>query len=137
MSLGISVFCRENLSPWSKTLKTPSLKFEKENFGANGGRKQLFEYCISAKLYYQFNLEGDRLLVRKPSGHGLGFLQAPYTIALWPSRRNRQWEGSDRVLHEDGAGCYQSLARIVMEPGVHIVRLEGATATCRPCRIAA
>ena len=87
-------FCRENLSPWSKTLKTPFLKFEKENFGANGGRKQLFEYCISAKLYYQFNLEGDRLLVRKPSGHGLGFLQAPYTIADWQRRTGRKWEGN-------------------------------------------
>ena len=56
-------------------------------------------------------------------------LTATSQLPLWPSRRNRQWEGSDRVLHEDGAGCYQSLARIVMEPGVHIVRLEGATAS--------
>ena len=91
MSLGISVFCRENLSPWRKTLKTPFLKLEKENFDANGDRQQLF-YGISAKLYCLFNLEGNRLLVRKPSGHGLGFLQAPYTIADWQRRTGRKWK---------------------------------------------
>jgi hypothetical protein len=82
----------ERLSPWRKTLKTPFLKLEKENFDANGERKQLFAYCISAKLYCQFNLEGDRLLVRKPSGHGLGFLQAPYTVADWQRRTGRKWK---------------------------------------------
>lgn len=49
-------------------------------------------YSISAKLYSLFNLEGNRLLVRKPSGHGLGFLQAPYTIAEWRRRTGRKWE---------------------------------------------
>ena len=37
-------------------------------------------------------LEGNRLLVRKPSGHGLGFLQAPYTIAEWQRRTGRKWK---------------------------------------------
>ena len=78
----------EPLNPWRNTLKTPFLKLEKENFDSNGDRQQLYCYGISAKLYCLFNLEGDRLLVRKPSGHGLGFLQAPYTIADW-QRKNR------------------------------------------------
>ncbi len=38
-----------------------------------------------------FNLDGNRLLVRKPSGHGLGFLQAPYSIADWQRRTGRKW----------------------------------------------
>jgi hypothetical protein len=80
------------LSPWRKTLKTPFLKLEKENFDANGNRQQLNYYGISAKLYCLFNLEGNRLLVRKPSGHGLGFLQAPYTIADWRRRTGRKWK---------------------------------------------
>src|SRR5258708_35783488 len=73
----------EPLNPWRKALKTPFLKLEKENFDANGERQQLFAYCVSAKLYCLFNLDGNRLLVRKPSGHGLAFLQATYTIAAW------------------------------------------------------
>lgn len=67
----------ESLNPWRKKLKTPFLKLEKENFDTHGNRLQLNFYGISAKLYCQFNLEGSKLLVRKPSGHGLGFLQAP------------------------------------------------------------
>jgi hypothetical protein len=82
----------EPLSPWRKTLKTPFLKLEKENFDANRNRQQLNFYGISAKLYCLFNLEGNRLLVRKPSGHGLGFLQAPYTIADWQRRTGRKWK---------------------------------------------
>ena len=82
----------EPLNPWRKTLKTPFLKLEKENFDANGNRQQLTFYGISAKLYCLFNLEGNRLLVRKPSGHGLGFLQAPYTIADWQRRTGRKWK---------------------------------------------
>ena len=69
----------------------PFLKLEKENFDAKGSRQQLNFYGISAKLYCLFNLEGKRLLVRKPSGHGLGFLQAPYTIADWQRRTGRKW----------------------------------------------
>jgi hypothetical protein len=82
----------EPVNPWHKTLKTPFLKLEKENFDANGKRHQLNFYGISAKLYCLFNLDGNRLLVRKPSGHGLGFLQAPYTIADWQRRTGRKWE---------------------------------------------
>jgi hypothetical protein len=82
----------ESLSPWRRTLKTPFLKLEKENFDANGNRQQLHFYGISAKLYCLFNLDGDRLLVRKPSGHGLGFLQAPYPIAEWQRRTGRKWK---------------------------------------------
>ena len=67
----------ETLSPWRKVLKTPFLKLEKENFGSNGERQQLMFYGMAAKLYCLFNLEGNRLVVRKPSGHGIGFLQAP------------------------------------------------------------
>jgi hypothetical protein len=65
---------------------------EKENFNADGERCQLYAYCISAKLYSLFNLDGDRLLVRKPSGHGLGFLQAPYSVADWKKKTGRIWE---------------------------------------------
>jgi hypothetical protein len=82
----------EPLNPWRKTLKTPFLKLEKENFDANGERHQLFAYCVSAKLYCLFNLDGNTLLVRKPSGHGLGFLQAPYTISDWQRRTGRKWK---------------------------------------------
>lgn len=82
----------ESLNPWRKTLKTSFLKLEKENFDAKGNREQLNCYGISAKLYSLFNLEGNRLLVRKPSGHGLGFLQAPYTIAEWQRRTGRKWK---------------------------------------------
>jgi hypothetical protein len=39
-----------------------------------------------------FNLDGNRLVVRKPSGHGLGFLQAPYTIAAWQRKTGRKWK---------------------------------------------
>src|SRR4051812_23524998 len=82
----------ERLSPWRKKLKTPFLKLEKENFDANGNRQQLNFYGVSAKLYCLLNLEGNKLLVRKPSGHGLGFLQAPYTIAEWQRRTGRKWK---------------------------------------------
>jgi hypothetical protein len=58
----------ESLNPWRNTLKTPFLKLEKENFDSNGNRQQLNGYDISAKLYYLFNLDGNRLIVRKPSG---------------------------------------------------------------------
>ena len=81
----------ESLNPWRKTLKAPFLKLENENFDADGNRQQLYFYGISAKLYCLFNLEGSRLLVRKPSGHGLGFLQAPYTIADWQRKTGRKW----------------------------------------------
>jgi hypothetical protein len=84
----------ESLNPWGKTLKTPFLKLEKENFEANGVRQPVNFYGISAKLYCLFNLDGNRLLVRKPSGHGLGFLQAPYTIADWQRRTGRKWKES-------------------------------------------
>ncbi|HKH99115.1 MAG TPA: hypothetical protein VJ999_08405 [Candidatus Sulfotelmatobacter sp.] len=82
----------EALNPWRKTLKTPFLKLEKENFDANGNRQRLNFYGISAKLYCLFDLDGNRLLVRKPSGHGLGFLQAPYIIADWQRRTGRTWK---------------------------------------------
>jgi len=82
----------EALNPWRDTLKTPFLKLEKENFAPNGERQQLYAYCISAKLYCLFDLNGNTLLVRKPSGHGLGFLQAPYSIAEWQRRTGQEWE---------------------------------------------
>jgi len=82
----------EPISPWRETLKTPFLRLEKENFDSNGNRQQLHVYGISAKLYCLFNQEGNRLLVRKPSGHGLGFLQAPYTVADWQRRTGRKWK---------------------------------------------
>ena len=82
----------EALNPWRDSLKVPFLKLEKENFDSNGERHQLYAYCVSAKLYCLFNLDGNRLLVRKPSGHGLGFLQAPYSIADWQRRRGVRWE---------------------------------------------
>src|SRR5207248_5853493 len=67
----------ECLNPWRETLKAPFLKLEKENFASDGERRQLYAYCISAKLYCLYNHDGKKLLVRKPSGHGLGFLQSP------------------------------------------------------------
>ncbi len=82
----------EPLNPWRDTLKTPFLKLEKENFTSDGDRHQLYAYCISAKLYCLFNLGGDRLVVRKPSGHGLGFLQPPYSIADWERKKGQKWK---------------------------------------------
>jgi hypothetical protein len=82
----------EALNPWRDTLKTPFLKLEDENFAPNGERHQLYAYCISAKLYCLYNLDEDVLLVRKPSGHGLGFLQAPYSIADWQRRKGEKWK---------------------------------------------
>ncbi|HWY59400.1 MAG TPA: hypothetical protein VNZ03_33355 [Terriglobales bacterium] len=81
----------EALNPWRDTLKAPSLKLEEENFAPDGERQLLYAYCISAKLYCLYNLDGGKLLVRKPSGHGLGFLQAPYTIADWKRKTGRKW----------------------------------------------
>jgi hypothetical protein len=80
----------ERLSPWRKDLKTPFLGL-KRNFGSVAA-PTADVYGISAKLYCLFNLEGNKLLVRKPSGHGLGFLQAPYTIADWQRRTGRKWK---------------------------------------------
>ena len=82
----------ESLNPWRKTLKTSFLKLEKENFDSKTNRQQLYFYGISAKLYCLFNLEGNKLLIRKPSGHGLGFLQAPDTIAEWQRKTGRKWK---------------------------------------------
>ena len=82
----------EALNPWHDTLNTPFLKLEKENFALDGQRHQLYAYCVSAKLYCLFNLYENRFLVRKPSGHGLGFLQAPYSIADWQRRTGRKWK---------------------------------------------
>jgi hypothetical protein len=38
----------EPLNPWRDTLGVPFLKLEKENFGTDGERQQLYAYCISA-----------------------------------------------------------------------------------------
>ena len=68
----------EPLNPWRQICsKTPFLKLEKENFAPDGQRHQLYAYCVSAKLYCLFNLDGNMLLVRKPSGHGLGSFRHP------------------------------------------------------------
>jgi hypothetical protein len=81
----------EPLNPWRDTLDVPFLRLEKENSASNGDRQQLYAYCISAKLYCLFNLDGQNLLIRKPSGHGLGFLQPPYSVAAWQRRTGRKW----------------------------------------------
>ena len=77
----------EPLNPWRDTLGVPFLKLEKENFAPDGERHQLYAYCVSAKLYGLFNLDDNKLVIRKPSGHGLGFLKAPYSIADWQRRK--------------------------------------------------
>ena len=82
----------EPLNPWRDTLKVPFLKLEEENLTSDGERRQLYAYCISAKLYCLYNLDDGKLLVRKPSGHGLGFLQAPYSIADWQRKTGRKWK---------------------------------------------
>jgi hypothetical protein len=82
----------EALNPWRDTLGVPFLKLEKENFAPDGERCQLYAYCISAKLYCLFNLDENTLVIRKPSGHGLGFLNAPYSVADWQRRKGRKWK---------------------------------------------
>jgi hypothetical protein len=82
----------ETLNPWRDSAKTSFLKLENENFASSSGeRHQLYAYCISAKLYCLFNFDGGGLLIRKPSGHGLGFLQAPYRVAEWQRKTGREW----------------------------------------------
>lgn len=82
---------RNKFEPLNLGRNAPFLKLEKENFGPDGERQQLYAYCISAKLYCLYNLQEHQLLVRKPSGHGLGFLQAPYSIADWQRKTGRKW----------------------------------------------
>jgi hypothetical protein len=82
----------EALNPWRDTLKVQFLKLEQENLTSDGERRQLYAYCISAKLYCLYNLDDDKLLVRKPSGHGLGFLQPPYSVADWQRKTERKWK---------------------------------------------
>jgi hypothetical protein len=82
----------EALNLWRDTLGVPFLKLEKENFDANGERRQLYAFCVSAKLYCLFNLDKNGLLIRKPSGHGLGFLRAPYNIAEWQRKKGKKWK---------------------------------------------
>jgi hypothetical protein len=65
---------------------------EGENFDTDGERRQLFAYCVSAKLYALFNLDEEGLVIRKPSGHGLGFLQPPYSIADWQRTKGQKWK---------------------------------------------
>jgi hypothetical protein len=81
----------EPLNPWRNTLKVSFLKLEEENLSSDGERRQLYAYCISAKLYCLYNLDDGKLLVRKPSGHGLGFLRSPYSIADWQRKTGRRW----------------------------------------------
>jgi len=81
----------EAINPWRSTLNVSFLKLEKENFALDGQRQQLYAYCIAAKLYCLYNLEGGNLVIRKPSGHGLGFLKAPYSVADWQRRTGRKW----------------------------------------------
>jgi len=78
----------EPLNTWRKTPRTPFLKLEKENFDSNNERHQLFAYCVSAKLYCQFNLDGNRLLVRKPSGHGLDSYRLLTQLQIGSAGRN-------------------------------------------------
>jgi hypothetical protein len=51
----------ERLNQWRDTLKASFLKLEEENFALDGQRQQLYAYCIAAKLYCLYNLEGNRL----------------------------------------------------------------------------
>ena len=82
----------ESLNPRRDSLRTSFLKLEKENYAPDGQRHQLYAYCVSSKLYCLFNLDGNRLQVRKPSGHGLGFLLAPYSIADWQRKTGQKWK---------------------------------------------
>lgn len=81
----------ESLNPWLDALNAPFLKLEKHNFASDSTRRQLYFYGVSSKLYCQFNHEGNNLTIRKPSGHGLGFLRAPYSIAEWERKTGRKW----------------------------------------------
>jgi hypothetical protein len=75
------------LNPYNPGLVGGSiLELEEWNFDPNTGeRRQLYCHAISAKRYALYNREGDRLLLRKPSEHGLGHLLNP----LNPDVKNR------------------------------------------------
>ncbi len=82
----------ESLNPWRRCAQNSIPEVEKENFDCEWRAPATVLYCFSAKLYCLFNLDGNKVLVRKPSGHGLGFLLAPYTIADWQRRTGRKWK---------------------------------------------
>ena len=68
----------EPLNPWRDALGVPFLKLEKENFGMDGEREQLYTYCISTKLYCLYNLDGEKLLSENPPA------------MVWDSYRHRK-----------------------------------------------
>ena len=77
------------LNPYEQ--KGPLFKIEDANYRLDGG-KQTEElaplYClgISAKRYVLFNLDAEgKLVIRKASAHGLGYLSAPYGKRDGPS----------------------------------------------------
>ena len=66
------------LNPYEE--KGSILEWEAENYSpTERALKPLFCFCVSAKRYALFNLSAEgRVVVRKASAHGLGYLLAPY-----------------------------------------------------------
>jgi hypothetical protein len=56
----------------------PLFKIEKENFGSDGQLKDLWFYGISAKRYVLYNMENNKIIIRKHSSHGLGHILNPF-----------------------------------------------------------
>ena len=79
----------ETLSPYS--FKGSILKMEK----INDEKTPLYCYAVSAKRYVLFNVVNGKIVVRKASAHGLGFLKKPFgggiTETTAPEWINELW----------------------------------------------
>ena len=63
------------------------LELEKENFAADGKRRQVYCFAVSAKRYALYVLEDGEPAIVKPSQHALGYLLNPVD----PEAESRDW----------------------------------------------
>jgi hypothetical protein len=63
------------------------LELEKENFGPDGQRRQVYCFAVSAKRYALYVLEDGEPSIVKPSQHALGYLLDP----LGAEAEDRDW----------------------------------------------
>ena len=87
-----SVILLKLLTRGATRLKFPSSNWRKKisvqtasvsNFTCTASQRSFIAYTTSKE---------DKLLVRKPSGHGLGFLKGALQLADWQRRTGRKWK---------------------------------------------
>jgi hypothetical protein len=94
------------------------LKLEDENY-VDGERQQLYAYAIASKAYALFNIDGDRVTIRKKTDHGLGYLKAPkdgWIDELWLY-----------LIQRDGLGTMpfgEGMPKWVDEPAINRVKIR-------------